>query len=304
MKKHKAAWGVVMLAGVATAGARDCDRACLEQIADAYRTAYLAHDPKKAPFAQRVRFTENNVEMEFPDASWDTVTEEIGPALTLVDPQTRNVGIYTTIRQKDTPGFIAVRLHVTSGRIDEVEHIVSTKRNVSGPPTPFGDVDTYKRDPRMARPVPADQRSSRQELIKLANGYFETLQNNTGEIRGTKFAPDATRHENGMRFDEIEKDFKRGYYRANNRVRDRDFFLVDEERGIVMTRGCIDHKGVLDEYTETNGKLVKSIFREPHTWSLLEAFKVEGDQIVAVEATFIGAPYYIRSPWTRKPDKR
>lgn len=302
MRRLGVTWGILVLAAAASAQARDCDRACLQQIGDAYRAAYLAHDPKRAPFAKRVRFTENNVEMKFPDASWDTVTQEIGPALTLIDPKTQNIGIYTTIRQLDTPGFIAIRLHVKNGLIDEAEHIVSTKRNVSGPPTPFGDVDTYKRDPRMVRPVPPEKRSSRQELIKLANGYFETLQNNTGEIRGTKFAPDATRNENGMHFDEIEKDFRRGYYRANNRVRDRDFILVDEELGIVMARGCIDHKGVLDEYTETNGKAVKSIFREPHTWSLLEAFKIEEGQIVAVEANFIGAPYYIRSPWTRKPD--
>lgn len=303
MKRKSWAVGTLMMVAMSVTHAQSCDRACLEGIAQTYRAAYLAHDPKRAPFATRVRFTENNVEMRFPDASWDTVTAEIGPALTLIDPRTQNIGIYTTIRQLDTPGFIAIRLHVNRGRIDEVEHIVSTKRNVSGPPTPFGDVDTYKRDPRMGGLVPPGERSSREEMIALANGYFETLQNNTGEIRGARFAPDATRHENGMGFTEIEKDFRRGFYRANNRVRDRDFVLVDEEQGIVMARGFIDHKGVLDTYTETNGKPVQSIFREPHTWSLLEAFKIQGGVITAVEATFIGAPYYIRSPWTRHPDR-
>jgi hypothetical protein len=45
-----------------------CDAACLETIANSYRAAYLAHDPKLAPFAERVRYTENNVEMPFPMA--------------------------------------------------------------------------------------------------------------------------------------------------------------------------------------------------------------------------------------------
>src|SRR6516162_1560769 len=73
-------------------GADSCDRACLEHIADQYRAAYLKHDPALAPVSKRVRFTENNVEMlQFPDASWDTVTQEIGPALTFSDPQTGNV---------------------------------------------------------------------------------------------------------------------------------------------------------------------------------------------------------------------
>jgi hypothetical protein len=296
---------VIMVAALTfagSAGAASCDKKCLEGIADQYRAAYLKHDPKLAPFAKKVRFTENNVEMQFPDASWDTVTEEVGTPLTLSDSKTSNVGIYTAIIQNDTPGFLAVRLKVERGRITEVEHILSTRRNLSSPPTPIGDVREFKRDPDMAASVPADQRVSRARLVANANGYFDTLQHNNGEIRGTRFTPDATRHENGMKFPEIEKGFKTGRYAFNERVRDRDCFLLDEERGIAMCRGFIDHKGVMDEYTLTDGTKTKSVFREPHTWSFLESFKVKGDMITGVEATFIGAPYYIRSPWTRKPD--
>jgi len=71
-----------------------------------------------------------------------------------------------------------------------------------------------------------------------------------------------------------------------------------------MARGFIDHKGVMDEYTLTDGTKTRSVFREPQTWSFLESFKVQNDQITGVEATFVQAPYYMRSPWTRKPDKR
>lgn len=281
-----------------------CDKACLESIGDRYRAAYVKHDPKLAPIARRVRFTENNVEMEFPDASWDTVTEEVGPALTLSDPVTGNVGIYTAIMQNDTPGFLAIRLKVARGQIIEIEHVLSTKRNLSGPPTPIGDVREFKHDPELARPVPMEQRAAREKLIAHANGYFDTLQKNNGEIRGTRFSKDAIRYENGMKFADIEAGFKSGRYAFNERVRDRDFFLVDEERGIVMARGFIDHKGVMDEYTLTDGTRTRSVFREPHSWALLEMFKIQDDMIVGVEATFVGAPYYMRSPWTKKPGKR
>jgi len=71
-----------------------------------------------------------------------------------------------------------------------------------------------------------------------------------------------------------------------------------------MCRGFIDHKGVIDEYTLNDGTKTRSVFREPHTWAFLEMFKARNDMIVNVEATFIGAPYYMRSPWTRKPDRR
>jgi hypothetical protein len=271
----------------------------LEKIGDQYRAAYVAHDPGRAPISPRVRFSENNVEMGFPDATWDTVTEELGPALTLSDPVTGNVGIYTAIMQRDTPGFLAVRLKVDAGQIIEIEHIVSTKRNLSGPPTPIGDVREFRHDPDLDRPVPREQRVPRAELIRLADGYFSTLENNTGEIRGTKFAPGAFRFENGKLFPNVEADFRLGKYRFNERVRDRDHFLVDEERGIVMSRGFIDHKGVLDEFRLTDGTPMRSIFREPHSWSLLEMFKIKQGMITAIEATFIAAPYYARSPWTR-----
>jgi hypothetical protein len=131
-----------------------------------------------------------------------------------------------------------------------------------------------------------------------ATGYFDTLQNNTGEIRGTCFAPEAMRLENGLLFKDIEGGFRRGYYRFNDAVR-REHVLVDEERQVVLSRGFIDHKGVLDEYTTTDGETRRSVFREPQTWAFLEMFKIQGDCISAVQATFIQAPYHMESPWKK-----
>jgi hypothetical protein len=278
--------------------AASCDKSCMEHIADQYRAAYLKHDPTLAPIAKHVRFTENNVEMKFPDASWDTVTKEVGTSLTISDTKTGNAGIYLAVMQRDTPGFLAVRLKIVDGNITEIEHILSTKRNLSSPPTPIGEAAQFNPDPHLSASIPPAKRSARAQLISLANGYFSTLQQNNGEIRGTRFSPEATRYENGLKFAEIEKGFKSGYYRFNERVRDRDFFLVDEERGIVMARGFIDHKGLLDEYTLTDGSKKKSVFQEPQTWAFLESFKIEDGMITGVESTFIAAPYYMRSPWT------
>lgn len=288
---------VAFVVPIAPVFAASCDKQCMESIAAQYRAAYLKHDPSLAPISRRVRFSENGVEMKFPDASWDTVTQEVGPSFTLSDPKTGNVGIYTAIMQKDTPGFLAVRLKVIRGEIVEIEHMLSTKRNLSGPPTPIGEIEKYAPDPVLNVVVPLSERISRERLVAHANGYFSTLEKNDGEIRGTRFSPDAIRVENGVRFEEIEKGFKRGFYRFNDRVRDREFFLVDEERQIVMARGFIDHKGVMDEYTVADGSTVRSVYREPHTWAVLEMFKIRNDMIVSVQAVFIGAPYYMSSPW-------
>ncbi|HTB68563.1 MAG TPA: hypothetical protein VK727_20250 [Steroidobacteraceae bacterium] len=298
--------GIVVLGAAAVLGqsvrAADCNKACLEGIAAAYRAAYLKHDVSLAPFAPHVRYSENNAEMTFPDGTWDTVTQEVDTPLVLSDPATGQIGIYTTVLQRQTQGFLAVRLRVRNRHITEVEHVIATKRNVSAPPVPMGDALQYHRDPALQAMVPEAQRLSRAQIRQLADGYFSTLQYNTGEIRGTRFAAAAVRHENGMPYTDLEKGFKSGRYRYNNRVRDRDCFLVDEERGFTMCRGFIDHKGVLDAYTMTDGTAAKSNYQEPQSWGFLESFKVNKDGIVAVEATFSAVPYYLRSPWTKKPD--
>ncbi|MEY2854747.1 MAG: hypothetical protein RL030_1879 [Pseudomonadota bacterium] len=187
-----------------------------------------ARIPASVAFARKVRFTENNVELKLPDGSWDTVRSEVGTALTLVDPQTGNIGMFMTIRMLDTPAYLAIRLHVKGECIDEVEYILSTKRLVSTPPEPFGAIDTFVRNPCIAMLVPPEQRSSRQQVIDQAKVYLGTLQNNTGEIRGARFSPDATRHENGLVFRDIEKDFRRGYYCSNGRVYYRGRFVRAE----------------------------------------------------------------------------
>ncbi|MBB5986771.1 hypothetical protein [Sphingobium lignivorans] len=269
----------------------------LHRIADAYRAAYAARDPSRAPIAATIRFSENSVALPFPDGTWDSISEELGPALTLVDTVQRSIGIFTAIRTLDVAGYLAIRLRLEGDEIIEAEHVFSTPRNLSGPPTPIGPVDEFRHDLDLAQPVADHERMDRSALIGIANGYFETLEQNDGAIRNTAFTEDCVRYENGKAYADVEKLFRLGRYRFNERVRDRDFVVVDEARGLVMARGFIDHKGILDDYVLTDGTAMKSIFREPHSWHLLELFKIKAGRITAVEATFIAVPYYMETPW-------
>lgn len=295
-------WLAMLAFGYASAATAQCDKACLEQIATQYRTAYLAHDVKRAPFAATVRFTENNIELHLPDGTWDTVTREVGPALTVSDPVTGNVGVFTSIMQNETPGFLGIRIKVQRGKIVEVEHIVATQRNISL--AKLGDVAGFTRDPDFALPVTSEERMSRADLIKLANGYFSTLENNDGTIRGTRFSATASRVGNGVKFPDIQKTFEKGVFRFNDRVRDCDFFLVDEARGVVMARGSLDHKGRLDRYTLTDGTEVSSPYREPQSLVALEIFKIKKGEITGMETIYAQIPYYMHSPWTKRPERR
>lgn len=291
------ALAALLAAGVAQAKVSACERACLERAAAQYRAAYLAHDPGRAPFAAKVRFTENNVEMRLPDGTWDTVTREVGPALTVADAVTGNVVVFTSIMQGDVPGFLAIRLKVRGREIVEVEHVVATRRYLA-PPVSIGNVEQFTHDPDFDNFLAPRERMERAELIRIADGYFSTLEKNDGTMH-TRFAPDVRRLENGTAFPDVETGFRNGFYRFNDRVRDRDFFLVDEAHGIVVARAFIDHKGKLERYRLNDGSEARSPYREPQTWSLIEMFRISGERITAIETIFVQTPYYMRSPWSR-----
>src|SRR3984885_5269667 len=228
-----AALALLLSALLASAAApAACDDSCLTQIADQYRAAYVHHDPKQAPFAAHVRFMENNVELPFPDGSWDVVSSEVGPALTFSDPASGGAGIYTAVMMGNTPAFLAIRLRVAHGRIVEVEHLLSTKRLISAPPTPFGDVMKLTHDPLTSQLLTPTQRRPRAELIRIADGSFATLSHNDGTL-DTKFSPECHRIENGMETAKggCEGPFKLGIYLFNVRVR-REPVMVDEARGL------------------------------------------------------------------------
>ena len=86
-------------------------------------------------------------------------------------------------------------------------------------------------------------------MIALVDGYFSTIQKNDGVLH-TRFDPECAREENGQITTNgsfgsdaqgCEAQFKLGTFRFVDRVRDRRFTLVDEERGVVMAQASFDH---------------------------------------------------------------
>ena len=280
------------------------NRAELYAHLDAFLAALVAKDPARLTWAVNARHSENNVMLRPGDGVWNTI-DRLGPyQLRFADMATNQVGYFGSIIEPAEESAFCMRMQVNGdGTIGEVEMVI-VRNSEYGMVLP---------DPKFwTKPVleaNAEAPVDRDELWRLANGYFDTLQLNDGTIR-TKFAPDCNRVENGVQSTNnpelklfhwaamgCEEQFRLGIYRYDDALRARRFPLIDEERGLILAFGFIDHSGRLGRYQLADGSWNQSPIRRPHSFYLGEVFKVDHGVIQQIEANFISVPYGMPSPW-------
>jgi hypothetical protein len=280
----------------------------LYALAEAYLDALEAHDPARLPWAEGAIFTENNVRLAPGDGLWNTISaRRRSYDLKVADPATGQVAWFGLVEEHGHPAIMGLRLAVAGGEIAEVETIVCRSMEFG----PFPSIETYVAPrPLMLADVPEAQRVPRERMVAIANGYFDTLELNDGTLH-TEFTDDCDRVENGLQTTnnpDIEgypiaamgcaDQFRLGQYIYDDRLRGRRFPLVDEDKGIVLAAGFIDHTGKVVDVTWTDGVTkTKSVFHFPHSFALMEMFKIVDGKIAGVEAVFITVPYNMPSPW-------
>jgi hypothetical protein len=305
--------------------AQTCDRSCLETLVDTYLDAVIADDPTAAPLSSNVRFTENGQLLEIGDGLWNTMKAKGDYRIFIADVPAQQVAFIGTIAEdnreedKQTPALLGLRLRLEDGAITEVEQFVAR------------DVAAAERvaalTPRAAftESVPAAERMSRADLLKTANMYFSGMERNDGKGE-YPFADNCNRLENGMqttnapvptgqtRADPANsstysaqwscmEQFKSGLLYFVNRIRDRRFVAVDEERGLVLAIGFFDHSGGEFRHAVTpDGKPVVGGPVQPWTWYIVELFKVENGKLGEIEALLQQVPYGMLSGWSTFED--
>jgi len=201
-----------------------------------------------------------------------------------------------------------VRIHVADGAIDEIESVVHRKTAL---PAPFGDVTRMVHDPEFNEVLAPEQRRPRERMLSVADGYFSTVELNDGQVL-TEFTDDCGRLENGISTTApppgggggnaaaiatgCRAQFELGLYKINKRIR-RDFFIIDEERGVAVGRGFFDHANEWDHYLLTNGREMRTALKWPNSISLLEAFRIRDGKIARIEAVFTYVPYFMHNPF-------
>jgi len=312
MKKSIAAAALLMLAPVIQGAertissvplARSCDRTCLYGVLDGYLEALRQRDPWRTRWTKDALYTENNVAMPLGEGLWGTLTKLESYDLRLADPATGQVALFGAVNERGAVSPYVVRLEVRDGAIRRAEMLVRRKAiepRVMAEPK-------FEKKPVFDEVIPENQRLPRARLISIADGYFDTLQLNDGTLF-TQFDDQCNRVENGVQTTNnpelkqisvslamgCAEQFRLGYFRYDDRLRDRRYDLVDEERGLVLARAMMDHSGRLQTFTLTNGSVEQSRYLYPHSYYMFELFKITPQgRIRQIEAGFLTVPYYM-----------
>ena len=207
-------------------------------------------------------------------------------------------------------------MKVRNQQITEIEQIVIRDENASKRVEALGAPN-----PLYVQAVPAKERMSRADLIMTGNKYFSGMQQNDGK-GDYPFAPDCNRIENGGQATNVPtaagekrpdpktspgysgqwtclEQFRSGLLHFVNRIRDRRFVAVDEERGIVFAFGFFDHSGgATRTFTVPDGRTITAGPVQPWTWEIAELFKIEKGKIRKIEALLHRSPYGMLSGWS------
>ncbi len=297
-----------------------CDRGCMIGIVDRYLAALVRHNPAGLPLNRDVKFTENTARLKVgSEGLWIGASAlPTGFRIYAIDVDAGQAGFYGVMKERGRPLIIALRLKVVNGQITEIEHVLArglsakAVKNLAAPRPEFLTVE------------PAADRLPRQQMVDIADSYFEAIEHADGKL--APFADDCVRRENGMQTTHNAKpvpwpvplgskqaDQAMAYIgtlscsaQLDTHVMDfitrlwpRRHEIVDQELGLVFSFPMFQHRG---------GSGTIKVYHVPGVDSLPlggsssnmqagEIFKIDHGHIVAIEAMGVFLPYGTKSGW-------
>jgi hypothetical protein len=287
------------------------DRAYLKDLIDQYLVALVVHDPSKLPLSDNVKFTENTVVLKPGEAFWRTASDMPTYKHIFTDNLEGQAGCFAVLKENGSPVLLALRLRGRDKLISEIETIVVRPQGVG--PNNFASLS--KPNPVFSEILDPSERSSREDMIKTADLYFDGIENDTGEF--VKFYDECRRMENGLitanNTDPVSpsnplaamlsmscvEQFKKKMFYFITEIRPRRYLLFDEERGLVLCNAMFVHAGdILYAEIEGRGKVNTPPFAlRPSSVFVSELFKIQKGIIREIEVVGTMLPYGIRSGW-------
>lgn len=307
MKIHTIKFAVSAALAVLTNGALaqapQCDDDCLVDIAQRYLQDVVTKDFSRLPWSDPVRYTENNVAMMIGEGFWGAGPGTQGEGLFLPDAQSGNIVWLGITTEHGQAAYHALRLKVAGEQISEVESLVGRE----GTPEVFAKVDTYTRDESFSETLPADERRSREQMIAVVDGYFNSKQQNNGKVF-VDFTDDCSQVTNGMSTTSGDhwaakavqgcaEQLATRVYKPVDRIRARRYPVVDEVTGVVAALSIEDHATRYVDYTTTDNKPLTVQVEYPNSRGRLDVFKIVDGEISRIDGVSVFLPYYIHSLW-------
>ena len=286
-----------------------CNRACLTALVDSYLAALVAHDPGRVPIAANARFVENVTAMKPGDGLWKTASAVPTTFKIYVpDPVSQEVGFLGVLDEGGKPVELALRLKLQDGKIVEMEHLIArglNERNLPNLKTPRAAFTTS---------LPAAQRNTRAEMLKIGASYYDALDDNDGSK--APFADDCVRRENGMQTTSnpppekpggiasmgalgCAKQLDTGTFQYIDKIDNRRVEMADPETGLVMGLSHFHHP-MKDKFVTIKGvpgvEKIDMNF-DPFDLPAAHIFKVSGGKIHEIEAMGFRADYNSPTGW-------
>jgi len=313
-----AAAALCMLALAASAranAASGCDRACLKGHVDQYLQALLAHDPSKLPLAPDYKAIYNGKPTKLgEDDSWKSI-DQIAFHQYVMDPKTEEAAFFGVAVHDHRRGTLFLRLALENGRLAFIETIAG-RRALGGVP------GLISPNPFFNYVLPPSQRRTRNQLVAIANSYFQGLQDHNGSK--VPVSSDCRRFEDGVQtslnpaFMPIAcNDF--GPFTYMDAISNRIYPIVDVARGLVLGQMVIKVSRAAGPPSapppgSASGTTPKPpyyfpsaasgmvmppnpYFREPHDTIIHELFKVVNGKITEIQTIRLDRPYGWGGGW-------
>lgn len=313
------AMGTTLVGLPAAASAQTCDRDCLTGIMNRWLAALPAHSAQGLPLAADIRFTEQSAAIPVGDGLFLGATEApAGFKILAADPASGQVAALVVMKEWNSPIIVAVRLKVANGLITEAQHVIASQ---IAPPA-LANLAAPR--PTFLAEVKPDERTARAQLVGAANGYFDAIEQDDGNL--APFASDCTRHENGLQtsnnktpqpspLDMISAQMAAAmakfgalgcrdqinthFFEYITMIRPRTPMVVDEEMGIVFAFPRFVHRGAVRTLDLVGMPGITSLPMNfgPMDLQAAEVFKIRKGQIHDIEACGFLNAYLAPTGW-------
>jgi hypothetical protein len=214
-----------------------CTRSSLTEVIDLYLQALVAHDAAQLPVASSAKFTENGAVLSLGEGFWQTAGT-LQFQRNVLDPETCGAVVQAVFEEDGKQLIFGLRLKLEASELTEIETIVARSGPLPGEAFFMPNTIVTTPQPEWEQAVPLAERSTREELIGIADAYFEGFETSgTPDYEPVPFADDCDRWENGVKTTQMncaQQFMDTPFGSFGSGITRRRYPVIDVENGIAL----------------------------------------------------------------------